>query len=484
MLRIRHLTGVLVLVALAACDVSLPTGPSVVEPSLAKAPAQPAASGPPRSWFIAPNGSDANPGTAALPFLTIQKGVNSAGSSDTVVVNAGTYSITSGVMISNKKGTLAAPFVLRGVGTPILRDPTGLSLYWKGLVNVSSSSHVRISGLSLRNSGFFGVMIDRSSRVLVQQVSTVTSAASALYAANSYAVTVGSNDFADFCKLGQNARGIPCQEGVSIVSVDTFDVTGNSVHDARQNGSLVQPGGGEGIDIKEASKRGKVRFNKVWNLVQLGIYIDAWDKTLEDVEVYGNKVWAVTTGIVVASEMGGIVRNVRVHDNLIYRNGDDGISVSNYGRNGLRENIAIYNNTLAYNGYSAAKPPYCYLWGCGDWGTGVRVQTTNIKSSRVHDNISYNNATTVMESSASATAAVIDNNILFPVGKNPWAAEKVGLRPIKADPKFVFPGSNDYHLTSVSPAIRKAIGGDPLNVDVDKYARTVLPTDLGAYLFR
>ena len=117
-------------------------------------------------------------------------------------------------------------------------------------------------------------------------------------------------------------------------------------------------------------------------------------------------------------------------------------------------------------------------------GTGIRIETTNIRNSRIHDNISYNNATTVMESAATATNAVIDNNVVYPVGKSSWAPEKVGLRPIKADPRFVFPGSNDFHLQSTSPAIKKAIAGDPLNVDADRYPRTIVPTDLGSFIYR
>ncbi|MCC6927589.1 MAG: right-handed parallel beta-helix repeat-containing protein [Gemmatimonadaceae bacterium] len=488
MTRLRPLAtalGVVTLAALVACDTSSPTDPGIdpaisesLDASLAVAPAAP------RSWYVAPNGSDANPGTATLPFRTVQKGVNRAAASDTVVVQAGTYALTTGVLIQKKFGTPAAPFVLRGNGAAILRDPTGKSLLWSGLVNVKNSTNVVVTGLTLQNSGFFGVMIQSANRVTVQGVTSTTSGASALYALSSYNIKVYNNDFSNFCYLGAYGRGITCQEGISIVSVDTFDVAENLVHDARQTGSSVQPGGGEGIDVKEASKHGYVRYNKVWNLVQLGIYIDAWDKTLEDVEVAGNRVWNTAAGITIASEEGGTVRNVRVHDNLVYRNGYDGIEISGYGKNGLRENIAIYGNTTSYNGYTANKPPYCKLWGCGDYGTGIRVETTNIRNSRIHDNISYQNATTVMESAASATNAVIDNNVVYPVGKSTWAPEKLGSRPIKVDPLFVFPGSNDFHLRSTSPAIRRAIGGDPLNQDADRFTRSVHPTELGAFIYR
>ena len=93
-------------------------------------------------------------------------------------------------------------------------------------------------------SGFFGVMIQSANRVTVQGVTSNTSGGSALYALSSYNIKVYNNDFSNFCYLGAYGRGIACQEGISIVSVDTFDVSGNLVHDARQTGSSVQPGGG------------------------------------------------------------------------------------------------------------------------------------------------------------------------------------------------------------------------------------------------
>ena len=42
-------------------------------------------------YYVAKNGSDSNPGTEALPWLTIQKAVNSMSAGDTTLVKAGTY---------------------------------------------------------------------------------------------------------------------------------------------------------------------------------------------------------------------------------------------------------------------------------------------------------------------------------------------------------------------------------------------------------
>jgi hypothetical protein len=43
------------------------------------------------TYYVATTGNDANPGTEAAPFRTMQKAANMVGPGDTVLVRAGTY---------------------------------------------------------------------------------------------------------------------------------------------------------------------------------------------------------------------------------------------------------------------------------------------------------------------------------------------------------------------------------------------------------
>src|SRR5581483_10452346 len=55
-------------------------------------------------YFVAPTGSDTNPGTMASPFATLQKGHDVAVAGDTVWLRAGTYKNTKQIKLS-KSGT-------------------------------------------------------------------------------------------------------------------------------------------------------------------------------------------------------------------------------------------------------------------------------------------------------------------------------------------------------------------------------------------
>lgn len=92
--RRKHLIfGVLVSAVLAlgfAAARALPASAEATTLSVS-IPSAPLPSGTQLS-YVAPTGSDTNPGTLAAPWRTIQKGLNSLGSAKTIVVRAGRYS--------------------------------------------------------------------------------------------------------------------------------------------------------------------------------------------------------------------------------------------------------------------------------------------------------------------------------------------------------------------------------------------------------
>src|SRR5262249_28296624 len=99
----------------------------------------------PASYFVAPGGNDAGPGSAAQPLGTIQAGLNRAVAGDTVTVAGGTYvekltfphSGTAGNFITLQAAPGARPLVTSG-GAP-----------GGNLMFLQDVSFIRVSGFEI-----------------------------------------------------------------------------------------------------------------------------------------------------------------------------------------------------------------------------------------------------------------------------------------------------------------------------------------------
>ena len=76
------------------------------------------------TWYVGPGGADANPGTIAQPFSTIQHGIDTAAAGDEVLVLAGFYTgagnwdlDTGGKAITVRGVSGAASTTINGGGT-------------------------------------------------------------------------------------------------------------------------------------------------------------------------------------------------------------------------------------------------------------------------------------------------------------------------------------------------------------------------------
>lgn len=90
-----------ILVAMAAASLALPS-----------VRAQPAAAAG-TAWHVSMTGLDTNPGTALLPFRTVQRGVDAAGPGDSILIHGGTY--PGGVLIT-KSGTSTQRITIQPAG--------------------------------------------------------------------------------------------------------------------------------------------------------------------------------------------------------------------------------------------------------------------------------------------------------------------------------------------------------------------------------
>ncbi|OQY48533.1 MAG: hypothetical protein B6240_04600 [Desulfobacteraceae bacterium 4572_87] len=111
-------------------------------------------------------------------------------------------------------------------------------------------------------------------------------------------------------------------EAISIAGAHQFEVAYNHIHDCSK----------EGIDIKETSSNGIVHHNHIHHVKRQGLYVDAWFGTVEQIEIYGNRIHHCgDAGIVISVENGTQVRNVNIHDNIIHHNSGSGLFFSRWG---------------------------------------------------------------------------------------------------------------------------------------------------------
>ncbi len=434
--------------------------PTTITPTTAVPTTKPAATA--GNWFVATTGSDSSSGTSATPFATLTKAAQVAQPGDTIVVRSGTYNMSAAAVFENKRGTADKPITVIGEGLPILRptDRTVVPANYTGLISVVNSSHLVVSGVRLENSGQFGFHVTKSDHITVKNSQTSGTRLSAFWADNSTDISVTANDFSNFCDRGQ-FNNVGCQEGVSLETVDRFDVGYNRVHDAPQVAG-IGPGGGEGIDAKFGSKNGRIHHNTVEDLPQVGIYVDGWISGGANIQVDNNLVRRTYLGIVVASEQGGTVTGINIHDNVVVDVGYDGIVVGSQGTDGPKGNIAIFNNTLVGNGKAANKPPFCILWGgspCPAYGGGIRIDSKNLTGPvAIYDNIIADSATSDISIPLAVRPKVsITNNVFWSPKGNLFDSNTQGIGAISADPLFVNAAANDYTLRAGSPATGKGV---------------------------
>ncbi|WP_013324535.1 right-handed parallel beta-helix repeat-containing protein [Gloeothece verrucosa] len=431
----------------------------------------------PKIYYVALTGNDANPGSQEKPWATITKAAQTLKAGETVYIRGGNYSLYKPIVPKNSGSenqwiTYAAypqeEVIINAekiyVGPPVGKPPFP---HDEGAFQVEDKSYIRLKNLRLINSYNSGFRIKNSHHIELYNNTTQKTFAPGIFVYRSQDIKVMGNTVIkantnEMRLYGDFKKEAP-HEGISIASGQNFEVAYNHLFNCDK----------EAIDCKESSAQGIVHHNYVHNCPRQGIYIDAWGTVLEKIEVYENVIHDCETGIAISAEGGLLVDQIRIHHNLIYNNRGTGIFFSRWGKDNLRKNIFIYNNTVYHNGYGRGncQEPY---WLTG----GLYLYTTNLENIVIQNNIFSENKYFQIGYSGNYKPEdferknlkieynLIHNSepVTYPVYLKEWAKDYVfatqGKNALEADPLFVNARIGNLYLKSSSPAIK---AGHPEN---------------------
>jgi len=419
-----------------------------------------------RIYYVSKTGNDYNPGTDLKPFKTIQKAADVAIAGDTVYVKQGRYSEKVVIKNSGSPGMYItfAPYP----GNTVTIDGTGLSMSsWQGLIHIYGKGYIKISKFQIVNSPQAGIRADKSHHITIEK--------NYIYNIEKSPIKIGWGDSNNIIIDGniidrpyKNSWSISYfagwQEAISVSNTDTVEVKNNRV---------LRNGKGECIDLKDGTKHGKVYKNIVQHCSTVGIYIDAYAAPDQyDISVYQNTVRNASTGIMIAAEKGGTLRNIRVYNNLVYNNERPGILISSYSLDGYQPKIysvSIVNNIVDKSrvGIMIQK----------DTGGNMRVSNVVIRNNIVSNNrygqIKIETGYPYVQN------LTIDYNLVYGFkGLN----EKDGSNVIYADPKYTNAYTFDFRPRSGSPSVDKGSSNSAPRTDFrDFYRPQGVMYDIGAY---
>jgi Right handed beta helix region len=447
------------------------------------------------TYYVAPNGSDANTGTRQKPFKTLQHAADVAIPGSTVNVLGGSYCQQLAVHVSGNATDGYITF-RSAPGEKAILDGSCMTpeVGWSAMVALHNVNYIKIQCLEIRNYKTadrtrtpFGIRVYGSGshiEILNNDVhdiwQTYPRRQGPGHGANGFGIAVYGMDaktpISDLIVSGNQVHNLQTGSSESLVlngNVTNFKVTKNTVHD---NNNI-------GIDIigfehtapdpaVDRARNGVVSENLVYNITSKGnpayqdsvdsdgIYVDGGTHVL----IERNVMHDVDFGMELASEHRvGSTSHILARNNLIYNCHTAGVSIGGYDqKRGTTEDVIIVNNTLYKNDTEHT-------------GTGEFQMQFYMRNNVFENNIIYIGTSGRIFSSRSGReepnvpTVTMDHNIYYyPQGATAvkWSFDGEDYRSFAdyvkatgndrnskfADPRFVDPSKANFHLQSDSPA--------------------------------
>lgn len=474
-------------------------------------------------YYVAIDGADANPGTLAQPWRTIQKAANTLSPGDTVYVRAGVY---SKVTVNVSGSASAGPVTFRNYpGEAPVIDATGVtpSAGDTALFLIVDRSHVVVAGFELRNYKTTSTTLVPAGVLIAGACQNVhirgcnihdiwNTGGNTSTAGNAFGIAVYGSSLTPSTGIvidGNDVYHLKTGSSESVVingNVTDFQVTNNTVHDNNNIGiDFIGFEGTVNDPAKDQAREGICRGNRVWNITSQGnqayadgdysaggIYCDGAARVL----IERNIVHDCDIGVELASERSGKVTNaITLRDNLVYSNRQTGLFLGGYASSGtggtdgcvITGNTFFRNDTLGFSNGEVQlrfRTANCvfrnniFYAGTGNWMITVPVSATQNVNNRFDYNLYF--------AGAGVSSALWSWNNTTRTGFGAWKSASGGDgASLFADPRFVAAGGiYDLHLQIDSPAYD---AGDPAftpgadETDIDGAVRkTGARVDIGA----
>ena len=474
--------------------------------------------------YVAPTGSDANAGTQAAPWRTIQKAARTVTPGTTVHIASGSYADFVDVLVSGTAQDGPIVFVGEGATRPVLRAPAVLRVATNGvpmgLINIRDRGFITLRNLDFTGytgradgaSFAAGISVSGTSNnisITGNRIYAIRGSANFKQGAHGIgvygtdaatpltALTISGNELYAL-RLGQS-------EALAINgNVSGWSVTGNSVHDTDNIGIVAigyeQTAADPAVD---RARDGVIADNIVYNIDSNrnpsyppnsngadGIYVDGGTRVL----IERNIVHHTNIGIEVASEHRLRTSSyVTVRSNLLYANYGPAISLGGYAANvGSTDHAVVINNTLVGNNLRRVAAELQLQYFPRDGTATANVFANNIISPTAAGVMlftSFNNPQVALNSNlydGKPVAVEWDwNGRAYTTLAAFRAASGNDALSSVADPQYLGRATLDFRVKSTSPAVDR---GQPFDattlgaLDVARQPRvTGAAVDIGAY---
>lgn len=283
-------------------------------------------------------------------YTNIQAGINAANPGDIIQVKNGLYpekvNVDEQVKLysQNRFGAIID-------GSSFSFE--GQSKFWEGdsLVKIIADN-VIFSNFKVQNSKSNGILSINADNLIIEKNLTYKTWSSGIQVHDGTNLKILYNEIDKAANPDIN-RGNP-QENLSIASprnnMSGFEVAYNYIHGGNVADNGVNISGNGGIYCKQGCKNGSVHHNYVAN-IRYGvgeIYIDSWDLVNQNIDVYKNLLEG-EGHIGVTTEAGGTCNYIIVRENIMTGNAR-GFVTPNSNRTGIISNLSIKDNIIYKNG--------------------------------------------------------------------------------------------------------------------------------------